>query len=206
MKKNPEAIRHFKGIYYFLRNEAPAWVNYGGITYPSVTHALLAARCLDATVRQEIADEDNLAEAKEIAKNATQEKDVTWGPRSMDVYANLLLAKFEDVEMREKLLATGNRTLVFENQNGDKFWGICGGRGYNVLGQMLMAVRKQLREKTELPMMHELKPSAPTMRDLLPNGDGTVMQVDRGESPATKPMNRIVAAVKQVFGRRDVQP
>ena len=42
------------------------------------------------------------------------------------------------------LLATGKATLVEGNSWGDTFWGVCRGKGKNMLGKILMRVRKRL--------------------------------------------------------------
>jgi hypothetical protein len=46
--------------------------------------------------------------------------------------------------LAKKLVATGDRELVETNEWGDQFWGVCGGRGENWLGRLLMARRARL--------------------------------------------------------------
>jgi predicted NAD-dependent protein-ADP-ribosyltransferase YbiA (DUF1768 family) len=43
------------------------------------------------------------------------------------------------------LLETGDAELIEGNDWGDTFWGVCGGKGNNFLGKLLMEVRKELR-------------------------------------------------------------
>jgi hypothetical protein len=66
-----------------------------------------------------------------------------------DVMRKAVLRKFEThAGIRDLLLATGDALLV-ENAPNDYYWG-CGkdGSGKNMLGQILVEVRQQLRERT----------------------------------------------------------
>ena len=59
----------------------------------------------------------------------------------------LLRRKFENPELRAKLLATGNTELIEGNTWGDTFWGaeLRTGRGQNMLGKLIMKVRAELQ-------------------------------------------------------------
>ena len=48
-------------------------------------------------------------------------------------------------ELGEKLKATGDGQIVEGNTWGDTFWGVCGGRGQNWLGRLLMERRALLQ-------------------------------------------------------------
>jgi predicted NAD-dependent protein-ADP-ribosyltransferase YbiA (DUF1768 family) len=67
---------------------------------------------------------------------------------------NLLRQKFQNPELREKLLCTGKLELIEGNYWGDTYWGVCRGVGENRLGKLLMLVREEaslsaLNEKGE---------------------------------------------------------
>lgn len=47
--------------------------------------------------------------------------------------------------MRARLLETGDAMLIEGNTWGDTFWGVCNGQGLNVLGNLLMEIRQELR-------------------------------------------------------------
>ena len=51
----------------------------------------------------------------------------------------------KNMEMRDLLLNTFDAELEEGNTWNDTYWGICGGRGSNVLGLILMRVRAELR-------------------------------------------------------------
>ena len=63
--------------------------------------------------------------------------------------ASLLFAKFAQPELRKLLCETGDADLVEGNTWGDKFWGVCEGKGKNMLGLLLMQVRAAARKEEE---------------------------------------------------------
>jgi predicted NAD-dependent protein-ADP-ribosyltransferase YbiA (DUF1768 family) len=57
----------------------------------------------------------------------------------------LVLSKFLlSAGLRERLLATKNMMLIEGNDWHDTYWGVCLGRGQNMLGKILMSVREEL--------------------------------------------------------------
>ena len=60
----------------------------------------------------------------------------------------VLRAKFaQNPELAMQLLATGTRYLEETNTWGDTYWGVCEGKGLNMLGKTLMQVRDELRRR-----------------------------------------------------------
>jgi len=69
-----------------------------------------------------------------------------WERVKDDIMYQVVKAKFEqNDELKEKLLATGNEELVEGNTWNDMYWGVYDGKGYNVLGTILMLVRHELK-------------------------------------------------------------
>lgn len=67
-----------------------------------------------------------------------------WADKKVERMYQVLKVKFQDGELRKKLLKTGNRNLV-EQSSIDPFWGIGKkGNGKNMLGKLLMRVRKEI--------------------------------------------------------------
>lgn len=70
-----------------------------------------------------------------------------WEQRKVHIMAWLVLLKFENPKLREKLLDTGTALLVEENTWHDNEWGNCTCKrcmnitGQNKLGVILMTVR-----------------------------------------------------------------
>jgi hypothetical protein len=69
-----------------------------------------------------------------------------WDQVKRQVMKECVLAKFlQHADLRKQLMATGDETLI-EDSPVDAWWG-CGadGTGQNVLGQVLMEVREELK-------------------------------------------------------------
>jgi hypothetical protein len=130
----------FYGRYRFLSNFCPCKIEYGGIVYPSVEHAYQALKFTTESERKVVAVAKTAAEAKRLGRKAYLPPE--WGSTKRALMARLLAIKFSQEPFRGMLLATGNVELVEENNWGDRYWGVCGGCGENVLGKLLMAERK----------------------------------------------------------------
>jgi ribA/ribD-fused uncharacterized protein len=74
-----------------------------------------------------------------------------WERVKDEVMRRAVLAKFtQHAELRDILLATGDAVLV-EHTRNDSYWGDGGdGRGRNMLGQILVSVREELRRAGEV--------------------------------------------------------
>lgn len=136
-------IVEFRGEYRFLSNFYPAEVELDGKEYPSVEHAFQAAKTLNPLSRARIHVCETAGGAKRLGKTVPLRED--WEEVKIDVMTNLVTQKFSrHPELKEKLLATGDRELVEGNWWGDTFWGVCRGTGENHLGKILMQVRDWL--------------------------------------------------------------
>ena len=63
---------------------------------------------------------------------------------------NAVTAKFtQNSELAKKLLETDNKYLEETNNWGDRFWGVVDGIGKNMLGHVLMEVRRSLQTPIE---------------------------------------------------------
>jgi len=142
MKMN-EPILEFQGEYRFLSNFWPAEVHFEGEYYPSVEHAYVAAKTLDPTLRKQF-QSGSPGAVKRAGRQLQLRPD--WEEVKLTVMRRLLYLKFQNPELREKLLATGERELVEGNNWSDFYWGVCRGKGQNHLGRLLMEVRAELRK------------------------------------------------------------
>lgn len=86
------------------------------------------------------------ASAKE-AKALGQQVEIAadWQTRRVSIMKEVLAAKFQQRQLREKLLATGTCQIEHANNHGDQFWGTVKGEGANMLGKLLMEVREDIR-------------------------------------------------------------
>ena len=138
-------IKEFQGEYRWLSNFWPVKVTYGDVEYPSVEHAYQAAKSLDPNVRASLmaVAGDHPGGAKRFGKTVALRSD--WETVKVSIMRDLVTQKFtNDLELQEKLLATGDLYLEETNTWGDQFWGVCGGKGKNVLGNILMEIRREI--------------------------------------------------------------
>ena len=137
-------ITEFQGEYRFLSNFFPAEVVYEGITYPTVEHAYQSAKTLDMNERKRIAAIKTPAEAKNEGRKLKLRDD--WDNAKFTVMEDCVRYKFtHHDDLREKLLATGDKILEEGNTWGDRIWGVYQGQGENRLGKILMKIRSELQ-------------------------------------------------------------
>lgn len=133
----------FKGEYAFLSNFYNCPIIYEGITYPSSEHAFQAAKTLDKCKREAIATMVFPRDAKQAGRELTLRP--MWNTLRLSIMKEIVRAKFkQNSDLATKLIRTGVANLVEGNTWGDYYWGICHGRGYNYLGQILESVRAEL--------------------------------------------------------------
>ena len=86
----------------------------------------------------------NPSEAKRLGRRVRLRSG--WEQVKYDVMLDVVRAKFnQHPDLAQKLLATGDEELVEGNDWSDTYWGVCNGRGKNMLGKILMRVRAELR-------------------------------------------------------------
>lgn len=136
-------IDSFKGEFGFLSNFHPAPVRFEGRSYETVEHAYQAAKTLNESSRELIANAGNPAKAKRLGRAVEMRPD--WESLRLEVMLDLIRQKFSNPFLREALLATGDAELIEGNHWNDTFWGVCRGVGENNLGKIIMKVRSELQ-------------------------------------------------------------
>ena len=138
------AIIHFKDEYFFLSNFYNCDIVYEGISYKSTEVAFQAQKCTDKKKKLEFSTMSP-GQAKKLGKEVKLRED--WEDVKVDIMRRVVKAKFDQhIELQEQLVATGNRCLIEVNVWHDKFWGVSGGKGKNMLGRILMDLRKEYKE------------------------------------------------------------
>lgn len=138
-------IDKFDGTEYgFLSNFYSSPIQYEGIVYPTVEHMFQALKALDIETRKKIANAATPGQAKRLGRSVALRED--WEEVKVDVMRTALQLKFSDPTLRAKLIATGDAELIEGNTWNDRFWGVCRGTGKNMLGLLLMEVRRNLAE------------------------------------------------------------
>lgn len=137
-------IRGFFDDYRWLSNFWISRIYYDGDFYPSVEHAFQAAKAIDFDEKQQIINAPTPSIAKRLGKHVSVKPN--WEKIKVDVMLTLLRLKFQKGSvLANKLLDTGNAYLEETNNWKDRFWGVCDGKGENILGKLLMQVRSELR-------------------------------------------------------------
>lgn len=70
-----------------------------------------------------------------------------WDYVKTDIMCQLLIQKFANARLYRMLIQTGSKYLIEGNDWGDTYWGVCGNRGRNALGRMLMKIREIRHEE-----------------------------------------------------------
>ena len=138
-------INSFKGNYAFLSNFYPCEINFDGDVYPSVEHAYQASKTTVYSERKNIRLAGGAGIAKQRGKSVTLRREWDDPTFRIETMRSFLQEKFSDPTLVKILLNTGDEELVEGNWWGDKFWGVCRGKGENHLGKLLMEIRNDLR-------------------------------------------------------------
>lgn len=139
-----DKINEFKGDYRFLSN---FWVEMDGST---AEHRFQALKTLDPDEQVEVLTAPTPGQAKRLGRKVTLRAD--WEKTKLKTMVMVVTEKFvADPELMQKLLDTGDAELIEGNTWGDTFWGVDleSGQGQNVLGQILMALRAEVRVDME---------------------------------------------------------
>ena len=144
-------IAEFKGKNHFLSNFYKCDFVYNGLTYHNAEAAFQAQKCATDEDRIKYTEVTNPVAAKRMGRKEPNLPE-NWNDISAGIMKDILTAKFAVPEMREKLLATGDATLVEGNRHHDNIWGYCtcdscrakNKPGLNRLGKILMEIRDSL--------------------------------------------------------------
>jgi len=144
--------------FYVLSNFSAFSIKWQGRRFPTSEHAYHWEKFTpgqtagDVFCRDAIHDAYSAHEAFKLAEQWKPLRRHDWDAVKVDVMIGILRAKAAQHEyVRRKLLATGDRELI-ENSWRDSYWGWGPERtGLNMLGQLWMRVRSELREAAKAP-------------------------------------------------------
>lgn len=137
------AITRFREEYFFLSNFYPVLIKMDDVTYPTLEHAYQASKTLDKDERLGIFICRTPGQAKRLSKELSIRPD--WNDIKVGVMKELLKQKFSYPKLRDMLIATGDEEIIEGNEWGDTYWGVCNGKGRNILGNLLMMLRNDLK-------------------------------------------------------------
>ena len=137
-------IGSFSGVFRFLSNFYLSDIPVVDFVYSTVEHAYQAAKCVNLDDVERVRSCPTASGAKRIGRQVVLRKD--WEQVKIGIMLSLVGQKFQDPDLRRRLLATGTAELVEGNSWADQFWGVDEktGRGRNEMGKILMKVRKEL--------------------------------------------------------------
>lgn len=144
-----DKIDSFSGENRFLSNfwPVPNKIVFRDLQFGSVEHAYVASKSLDPVVWGYLSNTDaSPGVVKRYGRTIKVRDD--WDQVKLGFMEDFVRQKFFlNIELREKLLATGDAKLIEGNTWGDTFWGVDSRKGgYNHLGRILMQVRKDVEE------------------------------------------------------------
>lgn len=143
-------IHEFKGEYKWLSNFEPVNITIDGITYPSVEHAYMSAKCDDPEWKKYCSDSNNTA--GDVKRKSREVKLVdNWDTLKFDIMETCLMKKYRQEPFSSRLINTGNQNIVEGNYFGDTVWGVdlksSPNVGENHLGRMIMLIRNTLNKE-----------------------------------------------------------
>lgn len=140
-------ILGFKDEFRFLSNFFPVNIEYLGLRFKSTEAAYQASKTIDLKERAIIS---NLfaGQAKRYGSKVVIRED--WESIKYQVMLDITRLKYNDHELRQLLLATGDREIFELNDWGDTYWGVIQPFGTelvgnNNLGKILMQVREEIK-------------------------------------------------------------
>jgi ribA/ribD-fused uncharacterized protein len=136
-------VKGFFGDYRWLSNFHLCEVHYEGLVYTSSEGAYQSAKTTDSWLREAFTKEE-----PSKTKKMGQELRIRsgWDRMKVQVMYDVLKDKFtRNEDLKIKLLETGSKYLEETNYWDDTFWGVYEGKGKNVLGELLMKVRNELK-------------------------------------------------------------
>lgn len=142
-------IALFTNEYAFLSNFYLAEFGWEGVIWPSVEHAYQAQKTVSHSEREKIRLAPTPGKAKHLGRKVRLRPG--WDAIKVSAMTEFVWEKFDqNAELLKALIDTGEAELVEGNYWHDNFWGDCYCsnclkiKGENMLGFILMQVRKQL--------------------------------------------------------------
>lgn len=130
----------FRNEYAFLSNFYPTKIEYDGLIYRNAEAAFQAQKEVDISLREKY-QYMTPVEAKRAGRKASLRKD--WDQVKDNVMYEVVKAKFVQNRNLIKLLVDVETPIIEENYWGDRYWGVCNGKGLNKLGYILSKIRKE---------------------------------------------------------------
>lgn len=139
-------IKGFFAPYRWLSNFHVCDIEYDGYKFTSTEAAFMSAKTLDKKIKEEF-QHLNPKEAKKRGREIELRPD--WDVIRIQVMYDVNKIKFQDPELRQMLLDTGDKFIEETNWWKDQFWGVYNGVGENNLGKILMRIREEIKNESQ---------------------------------------------------------
>ena len=137
-------IDSFKGKYFFLSNFYTCNIIIDEIEYTNTESAFQSMKTKNINIRKSFSSLDP-SRAKFKGRRVQLRED--WENIKDDVMYKVVKSKFsQNEDLKLRLLDTKDEKLIEGNDWNDTYWGVCNGKGRNMLGKILMKVRDELRK------------------------------------------------------------
>lgn len=140
-----------KDPYGFFSNFSDHPVTMKGKVWPTAEHYFQAMKVEGHPDEEEIRLAKNPNDAARMGRDRSRPRKANWDEIRDEVMLEVLYAKFtQHPDLKQRLLNTGNATIV-EHTVNDSYWGDGGdGTGKNMLGFLLMETREKIRSETNI--------------------------------------------------------
>jgi ribA/ribD-fused uncharacterized protein len=152
MEENQNVINFYstKEDYGCFSNFSAHPIELKGKVWRTSEHYFQAQKFPDTEHEEDIRLTESPMVAARMGRNRERPLRKDWEVVKDEIMLEALRAKFtQHNDLREILLSTGNAVLV-EHTTNDNYWGDGGdGSGRNMLGELLMKVREELRNENK---------------------------------------------------------
>jgi len=142
-------INSFEGEYHFLSNFFDSKIVIDEKEYKTVEHYFQAMKMVDPVYSEMIRIQLKPGIAKAFGRKFPKKEN--WNEIRDEVMLKGLRAKFsQNLDLKEKLIKTGDSILIEGNTWHDVYWGkdINTSKGLNKLGILLMQVREEMKSNS----------------------------------------------------------
>lgn len=139
-------ILFYEGKYYSFSNFSSHEVIFLGKRYKTAEHCYQSQKFTDAGIKAEIESTPSSFLAKKVSHSHDDKKRKDWENVKMDIMKQIITEKVKQYEeIKELLLETGD-TEIIDNTPFDYYWAIGeDGTGKNMIGKILMDIRKEIK-------------------------------------------------------------
>lgn len=138
-------IKEFQDEFRWLSNFWLVDIKYKDKIFMSVEHAYMAQKNTSDVWQSFCIKEADPKIIKNLSYEIKLRSD--WEREKVDIMEEILYIKFQNLELRQKLIETKNELLEEGNDWGDTFWGVDldTGNGENILGKLIMKIRDEIK-------------------------------------------------------------